>query len=51
MKSLNTINCKLMVDPASVPGDHVVFVCGDDEEAKEQARAACSGSWDGPQTA
>ena len=38
VKSLNTINCNLMVDPASVPGDHVVFVCGDDEEAKEQAR-------------
>jgi predicted dinucleotide-binding enzyme len=39
VKSLNTVNCKLMVDPASVPGDHVVFVCGDDEEAKEEARA------------
>jgi len=38
VKSLNTINCNLMVDPASVPGDHVVFVCGDDDEAKEQAR-------------
>ena len=38
MKSLNTVNCKLMVDPATVPGDHVVFVCGDDEQAKEQAR-------------
>ena len=39
VKSLNTVNCRLMVDPASVPGDHVVFVCGDDEEAKEEARA------------
>jgi predicted dinucleotide-binding enzyme len=38
VKALNTINCKLMVDPASVPGDHVVFVCGDDAAAKEQAR-------------
>jgi 8-hydroxy-5-deazaflavin:NADPH oxidoreductase len=38
VKSLNTVNCKLMVDPANVPGDHVVFVCGDDEQAKEQAR-------------
>ncbi len=38
VKSLNTVNCKLMVDPATVPGDHVVFVCGDDEQAKEQAR-------------
>jgi predicted dinucleotide-binding enzyme len=38
VKALNTVNCNLMVDPASVPGDHVAFVCGDDAEAKEQAR-------------
>ena len=38
VKSLNTVNCNLMVDPASVPGDHVLFVCGDDQQAKEQAR-------------
>ena len=34
VKALNTINCNLMVDPGLVPGDHVVFVCGNDEEAK-----------------
>jgi predicted dinucleotide-binding enzyme len=38
VKSLNTVNCNLMVDPASLPGDHVVFVCGNDEAAKAQAR-------------
>jgi 8-hydroxy-5-deazaflavin:NADPH oxidoreductase len=38
VKSLNTINCNLMVDPDSVPGDHVVFVCGNDDGAKAQAR-------------
>jgi len=37
VKALNTINCNLMVEPASVPGDHVVFVCGNDAAAKEQA--------------
>jgi predicted dinucleotide-binding enzyme len=37
VKSLNTMNCQVMVDPASVPGDHVVFVAGDDEDAKAQA--------------
>jgi 8-hydroxy-5-deazaflavin:NADPH oxidoreductase len=37
VKSLNTMNCNVMVDPASVPGDHVVFVAGNDAEAKEQA--------------
>ena len=39
VKALNTINCNLMVDPAAVPGDHVVFVCGDDDAAKQQAAA------------
>jgi predicted dinucleotide-binding enzyme len=34
VKSLNTINCNVMVDPGSVPGDHVVFVCGNDDAAK-----------------
>jgi predicted dinucleotide-binding enzyme len=30
------MNCRLMVDPAAVPGDHVVFVAGDDESAKAE---------------
>ena len=38
VKALNTVNCNVMVDPALVPGDHVVFVCGDDDSAKAQAR-------------
>jgi predicted dinucleotide-binding enzyme len=36
VKSLNTMNCDLMVDPARVPGDHAVFVCGEDGGAKGQ---------------
>jgi predicted dinucleotide-binding enzyme len=36
VKALNTINCNLMVDPSLVPGDHVVFVCGNDDGAKGQ---------------
>ncbi|WP_033307283.1 NAD(P)-binding domain-containing protein [Streptomyces iakyrus] len=39
VKSLNTVNCRVMVDPASVPGEHNVFVCGDDPDAKEQVTA------------
>lgn len=39
VKALNTMNCNVMVDPASVPGDHVVFVCGNDDGAKAQASA------------
>jgi predicted dinucleotide-binding enzyme len=38
VKSLNTINCNLRVDAASVPGDHVVFVCGNDDDAKARTR-------------
>jgi 8-hydroxy-5-deazaflavin:NADPH oxidoreductase len=36
VKALNTVNCSLMVDPSLVPGDHVVFVCGNDDGAKAQ---------------
>lgn len=35
VKTLNTINCLVMVDPARVPGDHVVFVSGNDAAAKQ----------------
>ena len=38
VKALNTINCNVMVDPASVPGDHVVFVCGNHDGAKARTR-------------
>ncbi|MEV5970566.1 NAD(P)-binding domain-containing protein [Streptomyces sp. NPDC051921] len=35
VKTLNTMTNTVMVEPSRVPGDHVVFVCGDDAEAKE----------------
>lgn len=34
VKTLNTMNCRVMVDPARVPGQHDVFVAGNDAEAK-----------------
>ena len=34
VKALNTMNCTVMVDPATVPGDHNVFVCSSYDEAK-----------------
>ena len=34
VKTLNTVNAVVMVDPSSVPGRHAVFVSGDDAEAK-----------------
>ncbi len=36
VKALNTMNCEVMVDPARVPGEHDVFLCGEDERAKQQ---------------
>ena len=37
VKALNTVNSDVMVEPARVPGEHVVFVCGNDSEAKDEA--------------
>lgn len=34
VKTLNTISNPVMVNPYIVPGDHTVFVSGDDEAAK-----------------
>jgi hypothetical protein len=34
VETLNTMNCHIMVNPSLVPGEHDVFVCGNDAEAK-----------------
>jgi predicted dinucleotide-binding enzyme len=34
VKALNTVNAGVMVNPSVVPGEHDVFVCGDDAAAK-----------------
>ncbi len=36
VKALNTVNANVMVAPSTVPGEHDIFVCGNDEEAKAQ---------------
>jgi predicted dinucleotide-binding enzyme len=38
VKTLNTMNCFLMVNPAALPGDHNVFVSGNDANAKTTAQ-------------
>ncbi len=38
VKALNTINCLVMVDPARVPGEHDLFISGNDESAKAQVQ-------------
>ena len=36
VKALNTMTTAVMMDPTRVPGDHDVFLCGNDGEAKQQ---------------
>jgi 8-hydroxy-5-deazaflavin:NADPH oxidoreductase len=43
VKALNTVNRNVMVDPARVPGEHDVFVCGNDAGAKEEVAALLEG--------
>ena len=38
VKALNTMNCQLMVDPKKVPGQHDVFLCGNDADAKAKVK-------------
>ena len=46
VKCLNTVNCALMVAPASVPGDHVIFMSGEHADAKGRVKGWL-GSWFG----
>jgi predicted dinucleotide-binding enzyme len=39
VKALNTVNAAVMVDPGSVPGEHVLFIAGDDAGAKAEVTA------------
>src|SRR5262250_1826377 len=34
VKALNTVNCEIMIAPSRVPGDHELFICGNDAAAK-----------------
>jgi predicted dinucleotide-binding enzyme len=36
VKALNTVNCEIMVDPSRVSGDHNLFICGNDANAKRE---------------
>ena len=38
VKALNTMRCTLMVEPALVKGEHDVFVCGNDSQAKDKVK-------------
>ncbi|MFJ4774894.1 NADPH-dependent F420 reductase [Streptomyces sp. NPDC088762] len=38
VKTLNTMNCRIMVDPGRVAGEHHVFLSGEDADAKKAVR-------------
>jgi predicted dinucleotide-binding enzyme len=38
VKSLNTVNCEVMVNPALSGGEPTMFVCGNDAEAKKSVK-------------
>jgi predicted dinucleotide-binding enzyme len=38
VKTLNTMSCQIMVDASKVPGEHDVFICGNDVAAKEKVK-------------
>lgn len=39
VKTLNTVTASVMVAPGAVPGDHVLFLAGDDADAKGTVRS------------
>jgi predicted dinucleotide-binding enzyme len=46
VKALNTMNCQLMVDARQVAGgDHELFLCGDDAEAKKEVTRLLTGNF------
>lgn len=46
VKTLNTVFCAVMIEPARLPGRHTVFVAGDDAGAKETVKGLlCAFGW------
>lgn len=43
VKTLNTVNAFVMVEPSRVPGEHVIFLSGDDPGAKETVKGVLQG--------
>ncbi|MBP6642327.1 MAG: NAD(P)-binding domain-containing protein [Flavobacteriales bacterium] len=42
VKGLNTLTCFLMVAPRQLPGEHHIFLCGNDPGAKQEVRELLS---------
>lgn len=48
VKALSTMHNRVMVDPGRLPGTHVLFLCGDDPDAKQTVRdLLASWGWTG----
>jgi hypothetical protein len=45
VKTLNTLSAQVMVEPSRVPGEHAVFVSGNDAEAKRQVKELLTGGF------
>ena len=45
IKGLNTVNAAVMVEPAGVPGEHDLFVCGDEDAKREVCDLLESFGW------
>lgn len=45
VKTLNTVNASLMVEPRELPGEHVVFVSGNDADAKRWVTQTLLRDW------
>ncbi len=43
VETLNTMNCKIMVNPSLVPGEHDAFVSGNDRAAKAKVTKILKG--------
>lgn len=38
VKALTSVFCQVMVEPSRIPGEHSIFVAGDDDDAKQTVR-------------
>jgi predicted dinucleotide-binding enzyme len=46
VKALNTLNCELMLSPSGLPGNHSVFLSGNDAGAKQEVgRLLAASGW------
>ncbi len=47
VKTLNTVSAPVMINPKTVPGDHTLFLCGNDDEAKRTVETNVLKQWFG----